>query len=93
MKPRNTLWLHLSNSELWQLAGKTVRFVRWDQQEKCKFCSKAFYRESDRLQRERNCAAQSVAEPEGPPRRKEGKHEQAQGPRLDSRSREEARPA
>ena len=64
VKPRNTLWLHLSNSAScgsWQ--EKLLGLSDGTKQEKCRFCSKAFYRESDRLQHERNCTAQPVAEP------------------------------
>ena len=73
---------------LWQLAGRTVTFLSWHPA--TKVYSKAFFRESDKQQHERQCTAQPVAEPEGPPRRKMGKESttKCQALRLDSRSRE-----
>ena len=90
VKPRNTLWLHLSNSAScgsWQ--EKLLGLSDGTKQEKCRFCSKAFYRESDRLQHERNCTAQPVAEPASPPRRKVEKESTSkrEALRMDSRER------
>ena len=90
VKPRNTLWLHLSNSAScgsWQ--EKLLGLSDGTKQEKCRFCSKAFYRESDRLQHERNCTAQPVAEPASPPRRKVEKESTSKHKalRMDSRER------
>ena len=77
----------------WQ--NKLLGLSDGTKQEECKFCSKAFYRESDKLQHERHCAAQPVAEPEGPPRRKVEKESttKRKALRLDSRSRERRRSA
>ena len=92
VKPRNTLWLHLTNSAScgnWQ--EKLLGLSDGTKHEKCKFCGKAFYRESDRLQHQRTCTAQPVAEPASPPRRKVEKESTSKHKalRMDSRERME----
>ena len=71
VKPRNTLWLHLTNSascESWQL--KYLGLGDGTKKAICKHCGKSFYREADMKQHEKHCTAQPVPEPKTGPKRR-----------------------
>ncbi len=69
VKPRNTLWLHLSDSAIcraWQ--EKYLGLSDGSKKVFCRYCQKRFFREADKDQHEFRCSAQPVPEPPGLPR-------------------------